>query len=381
MQTRVAIIGAGLAGLNCAKFLEKNDNIHIDLFEKTNTIGGRIKTDEIDGFLLDHGFQVFLSRYPEAKRTFDYKKLTLNPFLPGSYIDHHYVGDPLRNIADFFPSLFSKIGTIKDKLLILKLRFETPDHSKNLTTMDFLRDYGFSEKIIHNFFVPFFSGVFLNKELENSSVFFQFLFNLFSKDFATLPENGMKDLPLNLASQLKKTKIHINSEIKIKSSKQIEINNTTLDYDFIVEAYPEKQTNFYSVYTDYFWTDKVDLSEPALYLFTNKSSNIINHVAPVSLANSNYAPKGKVLFSVNFFNDANPETIKDELEKLFPTKKFNFIKRYHIKEALPVIPEKKRNPVNSSVLKAGDYLTTPSINGALESGRLAAEKIIKSVTE
>ena len=156
MQTRVAIIGAGLAGLNCAKFLEKNDNIQIDLYEKTNTIGGRIKTDEIDGFLLDHGFQVFLSRYPEAKRTFDYKKLTLNPFLPGSYIDHHYVGDPLRNFADFFPSLFSKIGTIKDKLLILKLRFENPDHSKDLTTMEFLRDYGFSEKIIQNFFVPFF---------------------------------------------------------------------------------------------------------------------------------------------------------------------------------------------------------------------------------
>ena len=101
----------------------------------------------------------------------------------------------------------------------------------------------------------------------------------------------------------------------------------------------------------------------------------------MSLANSNYAPKDKVLFSVNFFNEAAPEKIKDELEKLFPTKKFNFIKRYYIKEALPVIEKTKIRPLNSSVIRAGDYLTTPSINGALESGRVAAEKIVKSVTD
>ena len=136
----------------------------------------------------------------------------------------------------------------------------------------------------------------------------------------------MKELPLNIASQLNKTKIKLNSEITVKSSKQIEFNGITSEYDFIVEAYPEKQTKFYSVYTDYFWTNKEGVNEPTLYLFTSKSSEIINHVAPVSIVNSNYAPR-ICTFSVNF-NEVKPETIKDELEKLFPTKKFNFIKRY-----------------------------------------------------
>tara|TARA_B100000925_G_scaffold291798_1_gene281498 strand:- start:2705 stop:3853 length:1149 start_codon:yes stop_codon:yes gene_type:complete len=375
MKTRVAIIGAGLAGLNCAKYLENDDNILIDLFEKTNSIGGRIKTEEVDGFLLDHGFQVFLARYPEAQKSFDFKKLTLNPFLPGANIDHRYIGDPLRNISDLIPSLFSDIGTIKDKLLILKLRFESPDSSKDLTTMEFLRDYGFSEKIINKFFIPFFSGVFLNTKLENNSTFFQFLFKLFSNDYATLPENGMRDLPLNLANQLKKTTIHLTSETGIKDANQIEVNGRTLSYDYIVEAYPEKHTNFYSVYTDYFWTEKHSLTKPALYLFTKKTSKIINHVAPVSLANSNYAPKDKVLFSVNFFEEVDHEIIQTEMETLFPSKTFNFIKRFHIKEALPIIGRASNRPSKSTNIKAGDYLTTPSINGALESGRIAAEKI------
>ena len=111
MKKKVAIIGAGLAGLNCARHLENNKNIHIDIFEKTDRIGGRIKTDKVDGFLLDHGFQVFLGRYPEAKNSFDYKNLELYPFIPGAMINHEYIGDPLRNISDLFPTLLSNIGS------------------------------------------------------------------------------------------------------------------------------------------------------------------------------------------------------------------------------------------------------------------------------
>ena len=110
--------------------LRKSNQFDIDIFEKNASIGGRIKTDEIDGFLLDHGFQVFLSNYPEAKQAFDYSNLKLSEFKAGAKIDGKYVGDPFREPEVLLPTLFSNIGTLKDKLLILKLRFEKTPPSK-----------------------------------------------------------------------------------------------------------------------------------------------------------------------------------------------------------------------------------------------------------
>ena len=109
MSKNIAIIGAGLAGLNCAKNLEKIQGATIDLYEKSNSIGGRIKTDKFDGFLLDHGFQVFLPNYPEARISFNYQKLQLFSFKAGAKIDGKYVGDPFREPEVLLPTLFSSI--------------------------------------------------------------------------------------------------------------------------------------------------------------------------------------------------------------------------------------------------------------------------------
>ena len=163
----IAIVGAGLAGLSCAKQLEEKENFNITIFEKDNRIGGRIKTDIIDGFTLDHGFQVLLPRYPEVKRCIDLKKIELYPFPAGAKIDGNYIGDPLRDIYSLMPTLSSGVGTMKDKLLILKLRFEE-SAPETQTAMEYLKEYGFSEEMISKFFVPFFAGVFLNKNLENT---------------------------------------------------------------------------------------------------------------------------------------------------------------------------------------------------------------------
>ena len=173
-MNRIAILGAGLSGLNCAKHLETIPNTKIDIFEKTDKIGGRVKTDVIDGFYLDHGFQVFLKNYPEARLSFDYSKLDFYPFSPGAYLNGVYNGDPIREPGLILSGLFSNIGSIKDKILLLKLRFEEnkTNFSSIKTTKEFLREYGFSHKIIKNFFTPFFSGVFLNNKLENDPRFF-----------------------------------------------------------------------------------------------------------------------------------------------------------------------------------------------------------------
>ena len=373
MTTKIAIIGAGISGLNCARHLEKNPNVSIDIFEKDSSIGGRIQTDEVDGFLLDRGFQVFLKSYPEAIETFDYSKIELFNFLPGAEINGEYIGDPLRTPSVLISTLFSSIGNLKDKLLILKLRFENKPPRKKISTLKYLKEYGFSEKIINKFFRPFFSGVFLNKELENDAEFFLFLYKLFSIDYASIPKQGMGELPKEIERLLTRTNIHLNSNVEIIENNTIRINDTkNLSYDHIISAHPSKNTSFYQVTTDYFWTDKSeDLKSPSLKLFTK--SNYINHIAPISLANPNYAPEGKVLFSVNSLNEHNIEKVKTELHHLFPGKEFRFLKRYSIPKALPKIKKEKNG------LQCGDWLETPSINGALVSGRKVAEKILNEL--
>jgi len=378
MENKIAIIGSGLAGLNCAKYLEKHNKFSIDVYEKNSVIGGRIQTDEVDGFLCDHGFQVFLTKYPEAMNSFIYNNLQLYNFKAGAKIDGEYVGDPFREPSTFFSTVFSSIGTLKDKILILKLRFERLSNLEKETALEFLTQYGFSQKMINQFFKPFFSGVFLNKDLENSADFFLFLYKLFSRSYATLPLNGMRDLPKNIADQLKHTTFHLNSSVEIKNSSTIEDNGEIKNYDFVISAFAQQETRFYSVTTDYFWANKSDAPyfSKALEIFTK--NKYINHLAPISLVNPNYAPEDKILLSVNSLVNAPVEDIHKELAHIYPGLKLNFLKRYEVKKALPKINSPV--PVSNEVIRCGDFLETPSINGALASGRKAAELICTNLS-
>lgn len=121
----VIIIGAGLAGLTAAKVL-KAAGKSVKLLEASDKVGGRIKTDEVNGFLLDRGFQVLLTAYPEAKRFLDYKALDLCRFDPGALIlskaGISSVGDPFRKPATLISTLLSTAGTFIDKLRMMKLK-------------------------------------------------------------------------------------------------------------------------------------------------------------------------------------------------------------------------------------------------------------------
>ncbi len=78
----VLIVGAGLSGLSCALWLHEG-GLSVLVLEASDGIGGGVRTDEVEGFLLDRGFQVFLMAYPEAQRVLDYGALDFKPFYPG----------------------------------------------------------------------------------------------------------------------------------------------------------------------------------------------------------------------------------------------------------------------------------------------------------
>jgi len=120
LSPQVLIIGAGLSGLACALKLQAAE-ISFFLLEASDAPGGRVRTDEIDGFLLDRGFQVYLDAYPEAGRILDLPALDLRPFSPGALVFHrgkmHRVMDVFRRPGSLVPSALAPIGTISDKLV------------------------------------------------------------------------------------------------------------------------------------------------------------------------------------------------------------------------------------------------------------------------
>ncbi|MBS1526922.1 MAG: FAD-dependent oxidoreductase, partial [Bacteroidetes bacterium] len=213
-KTDVVIVGAGLSGLAAAKLL-KAAGRSITLIEASDGIGGRVRTDYIDGFQFDRGFQVLLTAYPEAKRLLNYKALDLHFFEPGAVILNDAgstpVSDPLRQPSKIWQTLISTSGSFKDKMLMLrlkrKLRKKQIDdlfQGKPLSTLQYLKEFGFSDKIIVNFLKPFFGGVFLEDELNTSADMFEFLFKMFSEGGTAIPAFGMGMIAKQLGETLDK---------------------------------------------------------------------------------------------------------------------------------------------------------------------------------
>src|SRR5271154_1187573 len=212
-MTEVVIIGAGLAGLSCALSLE-SAGVPVTLLEASDAPGGRVRTDLVEGFRLDRGFQVMLTAYPEARRLLDYPGLELKKFQPGALVWHggkfHRFADPFRNPVGAVRFLFDSIVPLADKLQAAKLRarvrqgtWEEMFTRPEKTTLAYLQAVPFSSSIIERFFEPFFGGVFLERELVSSSRFFEFLFRMFSAGDTVVPAAGMQQIPLQLAAKLR----------------------------------------------------------------------------------------------------------------------------------------------------------------------------------
>ncbi len=213
MKVDVIVIGAGLSGLACALTLQARGLTPLVL-EASDGIGGRVRTDQHQGFLLDRGFQVLQTWYPEAQRWLDYGALDLRPFYPGALVRSggrfHRVSDVWRRPWRLPEMLLSPIGTLGDKLRLLGLRhsclrgtiadlYARPE----TTALARLQARGFSTRMLDRFFKPFFSGVFFDRDLGVSSRTFEFLFRAFALGDTALPARGMGAIPAQLAARMR----------------------------------------------------------------------------------------------------------------------------------------------------------------------------------
>jgi len=217
------VIGAGLAGLIAASTLRQAGR-EVTVLEASDGIGGRVRSDLVDGFTLDRGFQILLTAYPEAQRQLDYARLDLRAFDPGAIVWRngrgHYVGDPLRDPTTVISTATSPIGSIADKARILQLRQRVRGakpaadllRAPETSTREHLRSLGFSPTIVERFFGPLFAGIQLDPDLTTSSRMFDIIFRSLSEGDAVVPAAGMGAIPLQLAGRLADRSVHLNTK-------------------------------------------------------------------------------------------------------------------------------------------------------------------------
>jgi protoporphyrinogen oxidase len=402
----IHIIGGGISGLIAARVLEEH-GLSATIIEATDRLGGRVKTDVLDGYSLDHGFQVLLTAYPAAKKYLDFDALALQEFLPGSAIfkngKQKIIGDPLRNLSLLIPTLFSGIGTVNDKLKILALNRRLKKKSiqnifaeKEQTTISYLENIGFSEAIITDFFIPFFSGIFLENKLETSSRMFEFVYKMFGEGNAALPKDGIQAIPKQLFEKLKNTTCVFNTKVKSVENGNIKLESgETLKSNFtiiatqasgLVSNLKNQATLWKSCDTLYFEVAKREIRKPLIGLIAAPNALINNIFYHTSLQTS--ATATKELLSVTVVNRQNLTNkqlvakVQKELKELCNIDSCTFIKQYNIPMALPklqdiqyeMLPSETR--LTETIFLAGDTQLNGSLNAAMIAGERAALEVI-----
>ncbi len=410
-ELKIYIIGAGISGLVAAIELEKFGFSPI-ILESSESIGGRVKTDLVDGFRLDRGFQVLLTAYPEAKKYLDFRALKLKNFEPGAVIldedESFLITDPLRNPLQIVGMAFSKVGSLLDKVKMLSLTqtlkkksIEEIFNSESKPTLQYLKDYGFSDKIITYFFKPFFRGIFLEPHLNTSSRMFEFVFKMFSIGNAAVPAKGMGEIPSMLRSQLSKTQLYFNTKVAQVKGQEIHLERgDVLEADRIIIScqpdwvLPQLQGQFAPpkhVTNLYFTTQRSFMARPMIGLIPG-DGHLLNNIVFMSDVSEEYSSSGRALLSVTVLdhNLSEKDLIKAaqaELERISGVKAeyFKHLKTYEIPYALPTVEDMRHEvfftemKILENVFLAGDYLLNGSVNAAMTSGRLAAEAVLHSL--
>jgi len=401
------IIGAGVSGLIAAKVLEDHGYAPI-IIEATERAGGRLKTDVVGGYQLDRGFQVLLTAYPAAQKYLDYDKLDLQKITPGAVVfkekKKKIIGDPSRDLKLLIATLTSGVGSLLDKIKILKLsrylrrkKLDDIFSEEEQSTLSYLVDFGFSEGMINDFFKPFFSGIFLESKLDTSSRMFEFIFKMFEEGYAAIPKNGIEDIPKQICHGLNETKFIYNSRVVSLIDNQITLDDGRVfksDYTIIANEgnslINDKTECLWKSCDNFYFTTKGSVIKSKLIgLIPAKKSFINNIFYHTSLETSISSTSN--LLSVTVINNKNLseamllDQVVQELKDYCGIEDVCFLKNYRINKALPIITDNKYDVEcvdsfsGNSVFFAGDQQLNPSLNAAILSGEAAAMAVIDAL--
>ncbi len=413
---KIVIVGAGLAGLACARVLAAAGR-PFTILEASNAVGGRVRTDVVDGFLLDRGFQIFLPAYPEAKRVLDYEALDLRSIYRGADVfvknRFHRMADPLAHPLTALKTFNEAVVTLRDKWTTLLLRKEVfglrepPRGIAEMETEDYLRDFGFSENMIDRFFRPFFGGVFLEKDLRTSARMMLFLFAMFDRAGSALPARGMQSIPDQLAMALPPGSLRLNSPVSAVRAGEVTLDTgEVLQADHVVVAVGEEVAHRLlpseenstllpsrSTTCMYFATDTLPPGDAILHL-DGDGRGPVNSILVLSRVSPHYAPPGQHLISASIIGAPSSteleQVVREQMRSWFGesvVSKWRHLRTYQIRHAQPESRQLRLGdgPLSSMIqpglYRCGDWCEHVSINGALLSGRRCGAAVMKALGE
>ncbi len=400
---KVVIIGAGVSGLVAAINLEEHGFQPV-IYDQNDRVGGRIQTDYIDGYRLDKGFQILLPNYPAVKKYLDLDLLNLKYFSAGAMVFKKdfigKIGNPSLDLELLVPTIFSKLASLSDKFKIFKLTrqlrnksFEDIFNDSNKTTMQYLKDYGFSDEVIHNFFKPFYAGIFLEADLKTSSRMFEFTFKLFSQTKAAIPQKGMQAIPNQLSNKLKKTTFHFNTKVKAVQDNYILLDNEhKVEFDFAVittdpshflSNMKNQEQIWKRVDNLYFRVETRMISTPMIGLLAEKDTLTNNFHYTQNGSAERQVLSVSVVKKHDLSSEELANKVKEELEHYCGIEVKRLLKHYKLNKALPDlhnvnyrIPHTETK-IKDNIFLTGDVLSNGSLNAAMLNGESVAKAIVE----
>ncbi|MBL3669160.1 FAD-dependent oxidoreductase [Streptomyces sp. M2CJ-2] len=397
------VVGAGLAGLACASDLCRAGH-RVVLLEASDGPGGRMRTDRRDGFLLDRGFQVFNTSYPQVKRRLDLRSLRLRPFTPG-FVAHTPTGpvrltDPTRRPSAAVALLpgraltardlaASAALTARDALLPVALLKRRPDRATSVA----LSRAGLSDTAVNHILRPFLSGVFLEDRLETSARFFHLVWRSMVRGTLCLPADGIGAVPAQLARGLPDGVLRLEtpvaevtaSGVLLTDGSEVPAATVVVATDAVTAArllpglpVPDGRT----VTTYYHAVDSTPTAEPTLMV--DSTGTVLNTCVLTEVVPA-YAPPGTALVSSSVLGGDEPgrsDVVLRRLADLYGTDTSGWqqIAAYTVEGALPAMPPPWPLSLTTRFgpgrYVCGDHRATGSVQGALASGTRAAREVL-----
>ncbi len=374
LDKEVTVIGAGLAGLSAALTLQGAGRL-VRVIEASDRVGGRVASDVIDGFTLDRGFQLINSQYPELKRL---KVIEEVDFIAAPRAveislgeDRIVLGDPRSHPLSAFSS---ETGSLTSKVNFLRYLYS--HSSVSLSVEDELQKLGDLYKKV---LCPFLTGVFLTSPANVNAVIGKEIIRSFISGKPGIPTRGVGALPEALAKRLSNIELgrNINSLNELTGPVIVATDVTTAAQLLDMTSVPKLAAS-----TTWYHEIPTQLtSSKCLVIDGQKRGPVVNSIAISNLAPS-YAPAGKTLLSSTTVEFASESEVRRHLALLWgaDSSDWSLIAKYEIPKSLPIFAPGAQGvtsaKISNNIYVAGDYRSTPSQNGALLSGRLAAEELL-----
>lgn len=406
----VVVVGAGLAGLACARRLT-DAGLTVGVLEAGDAVGGRVRTDVVDGFRLDRGFQVLNPSYPALRHVVDAHRLRLHSYLPGVLVAldsrHHLVADPRRYPRALLSTLRAPVGSPagKARLGLMALQTARRDARADLslpesTTAEALQRRHIEPATVERLLRPFLAGVFLEPGLGTSSRFFDLVLRSFANGSPGLPAEGMQALPEEVARPLPPGTVALGTPARTVGPGTVGTDVGRITGRAVVVAVDARRVSdllpgfaappMRSVTTWYHTTPGTPGSALAsglavIVIDGDRRGPVVNTSVQSTVAPT-YAPPGRTLVSSSVLGTRGPaadeDAVRAHLAVLYGTSTddWELVRRVEVPAALPAMPPplSLRKPVRyvDGIYVCGDHRDTGSIQGALVSGRRTATAVL-----